>query len=358
MWLVPWRPQKQHQRLSNYNRDFSLLVNIISSSSPPSPQPQPQRRHHPPIPHIAMSGPITPSRTIASNGRGTPGSWKHPKLDEVLRRQEARSFSDRRVSRALKNGAALGTTFVVTHLFYNSRIYSGLPRNDVANIVYLGIYYLIFIIRVVFTYNIAFAIIGPLLGPDPMTDIPLTDDQRSSLSLPPTPHSTVTNHAAEVSHYITPPRYNKSSPLPQSPLLARPTTPTQSTTTPGRTFANVSGISNISGFSGVSGVSGINLSGKPRVTAAGSPIGPGQLLGSPGSFRSPSPVFNTPSPFKTIGSGLEKRHSFSSPMNTGARTGMIGQGSLAGAMQGNMSPSVVASGKWLHEQRNRRRDIF
>ncbi|KAF3200866.1 hypothetical protein TWF106_005453 [Orbilia oligospora] len=305
-----------------------------------------------------MPGPTTPSRAIVSSSQGTPGSWKHPKLDEVLRRQDARSFSDRRVSRALKNVGALGTTFVVTHFFYNSRIYSSLPRNDVANVFYLGIYYLIFVIRIILTYNTVFAIIGPLLGPDPMTDIPLTDDQRSILSLPPTPHSTIINHAGEVSQYITPPRYNRSSPLPQSPLLARPTTPTQSTTTPGRTFANVSGISNISGFSGVSGVSSIGYSGKPRVTAAGSPIGPGQLLGSPGSFRSPSPVFNTPSPFKTIGSGLEKRHSFSSPMGAGARNGMIGQGSLAGALQGNMSPSVVASGKWLHEQKNRRRDIF
>ncbi|KAK6523810.1 hypothetical protein TWF281_001778 [Arthrobotrys megalospora] len=288
-----------------------------------------------------MPGPVTPSRAGGPNGQGTPGSWKHPKLDEVLRRQDARSFSDRRVSRALKNAGALGTTFVITHLFYGSRIYSGLPRNDVANIFYLGVFYSIFITRVILAYNIAFAIVGPLLGPDPMTDIPLTEDQRSSLSLPPTPQSAVANHPADVSHYITPPRYNRSSPLPQSPLTNRPTTPTQ--TTPGRTFANISGI---------------NVSGKPRVTAAGSPIGPGQLLGSPGSFRSPSPVFNTPSPYKTIGSGLEKRHSFSSPMGTGARNGLIGQGSLAGTMQGNMSPSVVASGKWLHEQRNRRRDIF
>ncbi|KAK6339362.1 hypothetical protein TWF718_008782 [Orbilia javanica] len=307
-----------------------------------------------------MPGPVTPSRAIGGPpGQGTPGSWKHPKLDEVLRRQDARSFSDRRVSRALKNVGALGLTFVVTHFFYNSRIYSALPRNDVANIFYLGVYYLIFITRVIFTYNIVFAVIGPLLGPDPMVDIPLTADQRSSLSLPPTPQSIVTNQAGDVSHYITPPRYNRSSPLPQSQLLVRPTTPTQSSTaTPGRTFANVSGISNVSGFSGISGVSSVNMSGKPRVTALGSPIGPGQLLSSPGSFRSPSPVFNTPSPFKTIGSGLEKRHSFSSPMNAGARNNLIGQGSLAGAMQGTVSPSVVANGKWLHEQRNRRRDIF
>ncbi|KAK6352543.1 hypothetical protein TWF730_009367 [Orbilia blumenaviensis] len=298
-----------------------------------------------------MSGPITPSRSVGGpSGQGTPGSWKHPKLDEVLRRQDARSFSDRRVSRALKNASALGATFFVTHLFYNSRIYSKLPRNDVANLIYLGVFYLIFITRIIFAYNIAFAIIGPLLGPDPMIDIPLTEDQRSSLSLPPTPRSAVANHAAEVSHYITPPRYNRSSPLPQSPLSARPTTPT--TATPGRSFANVSGISNISG------ISSLNLSGRPRVTAAGSPIGPGQLLGSPGSFRSPSPVFNTPSPFKIFGSGLEKRHSFSSPMNAGARNGLIGQTSLAGALQGNMSPSVVASPKWLHEKRNRRPDIF
>ncbi|KAF3912867.1 hypothetical protein AA313_de0205035 [Arthrobotrys entomopaga] len=287
-----------------------------------------------------MPAPTTPSRTAATpKGQGTPGSWQHPKFDEIMRRQDARTFSDRRLSQALKNAGALTASLVISWTFYNSRLYSSLPRNDVCDLIYTVVHWSLNGLRFLFLYNICEAIFGTLRGPDPMVDIPLTADQRSTLSLPPTPNSTaVANAAGDTSHYVTPPRYNKSSPLP-SPATrgSAPTTPNS------RTFASISGIST-----------------KPRVTSAGSPVGPGQnLLTSPGSFRSPSPVFNTPSPLKPIGAGLEKRHSFSSPMNAnGARQALIGQGSLVGGMGNTASPTVVASGKWLFEQRNRKRDVF
>ncbi|EPS37752.1 hypothetical protein H072_8560 [Dactylellina haptotyla CBS 200.50] len=291
-----------------------------------------------------MPAPTTPSRTAAAppNGQGTPGSWKHPKFDEILRRQDARSFSDRRLTQALKNGGALAVSLILSYVFYNSRLYTNLPRNEFFNAVYVIVHWSLNGLRFLFVYNVFDAISGAFRGPDPMVDIPLTADQRSTLSLPPTPSSAaVAPIPAETSQYVTPPRYNKSSPLP-SPAN-RASTPTPSTPN-NRPFSNISGIS----------------SAKPRVTSTGSPVGPGQnLLTSPGSFRSSSPVFNTPSPLKPIGAGLEKRHSFSSPMNTnGTRQAMIGQGSLVGSMGTNASPSVVASGKWLYEQRNRKRDIF
>ncbi|KAF3927228.1 hypothetical protein ABW20_dc0106444 [Dactylellina cionopaga] len=293
-----------------------------------------------------MPAPVTPSRTAHPKGQGTPGSWKHPKFDEILRRQDARSLSDRRLSQALKNSSALIVSFIVTYFFYHSPIYSSLPKNDFFDIIYILVAFSINGVRFLFVYNIFDAIFGTIRGPDPMIDIPLTPDQRSTLSLPPTPNSIVVAPvAAETSHYITPPRYNKSSPLP-SPAN-RASTPTPSTPN-NRTFANISGISAISA-----------ISGKPRVTSTGSPVGPGQnLLTSPGSFRSPSPVFNTPSPYKPIGAGMDKRNGFSTPMSGNGRQALIGQGSLIGSGGTNGSPSVVASGKWLYEQRNRKRDIF
>ncbi|KAF3935302.1 hypothetical protein ABW19_dt0206286 [Dactylella cylindrospora] len=277
-----------------------------------------------------MASPVTPSRTGTPSRQGTPGSWKHPKFDEIMRRQDARAFSDRKLTQAIKNTAALGASFIVTYAFYSTNfIYSNLPRSDFFNTVYSAVSWSIILLRLLFVYNIFDAIVGTLRGPDMMVDIALTPDQRSSLSLPPTPGSAA---VAETSHYVTPPRYNKSSPLP-SPAARTPTTPTP--TTPNR------GI-------------GVGMSGKPRVTAAGSPVGPGQnLLTSPGSF-SPAPQFTSPSPLRPIG-GLEKRHSFGSPM--GQRQA-IGQGSIMGNIQSNVSPSVVASGKWLFEQKNRRRDVF
>ncbi|KAK6347139.1 hypothetical protein TWF696_007218 [Orbilia brochopaga] len=288
--------------------------------------------------------PTTPSRAAMpkASGAGTPGSWKHPKFDEIVRRQDARAFSDRQLAQTLKNTGALLASFVVVHLFHNSSLYSSLPRSDFFNAVYAAVAWSVTLLRLLFAYNIFDAVVGTLRGPDPVIDIPLTPDQRSTLSLPPTPSSTSVVAAAaaagDTSHYITPPRYNKSSPLPNPPGSARPTTPTPSTPQ-NRSLAGVSA--------------------KTRVTSAGSPVGPGQnLLTSPGSFRSPSPgpTFNSPSPFKPL-SGVEKRHSFGSPLGSAVRQ-TIGQGSLVAGGAGAVSPSVVASPKWLLEQRNRKRDLY
>ncbi|KAF3926699.1 hypothetical protein ABW21_db0203704 [Orbilia brochopaga] len=285
--------------------------------------------------------PTTPSRsaTPKGSGAGTPGSWKHPKFDEILRRQDARAFSDRQLAQTLKNTGALFASFLVTHLFQNSSLYSSLPRSDFFNAVYSAVAWSVTLLRLLFAYNVFDAVVGTLRGPDPVTDIPLTPDQRSMLSLPPTPSSTSAVAAAgDTSSYITPPRYNKSSPLPNPTGSARPTTPTPSTPQ-NRSLAGVSG--------------------KPRVTSAGSPVGPGQnLLTSPGSFRSPSPgpVFNSPSPYKPL-TGVEKRQAFGSPLGSAVRQ-TIGQGSLVAGGAGSQSPSVVASPKWLLEQRNRKRDLY
>lgn len=41
----------------------------------------------------------------------TPGKWRHPHLNEIVRRQNAATFGDRNVRRLIWNGAALLATW-------------------------------------------------------------------------------------------------------------------------------------------------------------------------------------------------------------------------------------------------------
>lgn len=63
-----------------------------------------------------QSAPSTPKATLAalspSEGSGTPGKWRHPQLSEIVRRQNAATFSDKDVKRLVWNGGALLMSWV------------------------------------------------------------------------------------------------------------------------------------------------------------------------------------------------------------------------------------------------------
>lgn len=67
-----------------------------------------------------QSAPSTPKAALAvpspSEGSGTPGKWRHPQLAEIVRRQNAATFSDKDVKRLIWNGGAL----LITWVFGNS----------------------------------------------------------------------------------------------------------------------------------------------------------------------------------------------------------------------------------------------
>lgn len=62
-----------------------------------------------PLPSTPKAAPAT---APPSAGSGTPGKWRHPQLNEIVRRQNAATFSDKNLRRVLWNGGALVTTFV------------------------------------------------------------------------------------------------------------------------------------------------------------------------------------------------------------------------------------------------------
>lgn len=66
------------------------------------------------------SAPSTPvSRAGQAAGSNPPtGSWRHPRLDEISRRQNAATFNDRNVKSVLWNLVLLLITFRAPALFY------------------------------------------------------------------------------------------------------------------------------------------------------------------------------------------------------------------------------------------------
>lgn len=157
-----------------------------------------------------MATPIRPSRpsTPATQSPSTPGKWRHPQFEEIIRRQQATTFSDQNVSKIVYNVVALFSLWVFQKL---AEAY--LPLYYLADWFYpfwdyvaYGTSYLLTGVRVIFLYNILVAC-QPLFRPkDDLSDIPLTPAQRKLLGLeptstPPTPGST----------YVTPPRYPRTN---------------------------------------------------------------------------------------------------------------------------------------------------
>jgi nucleoporin POM34 len=173
----------------------------------------------------------------------------------------------------------------------------------------------IWLIRLLFAYNIFMAFM-PLIRrwtPDDIADIPLTPSQRQAMNLDPnvlpprTPGSVY-----ESPNYVTPPRYQKS-------------TPRGSFGTPGERHSP--------------------LSGSPRASMAKS------TSNSPFSPNTGSPLFQ-----KAVGGGsTTKRLSFDNRGSPLGNSSLFGESSSSG-LPGTPTPgggkaSVGLNSKWLYEKR-------
>jgi len=253
-----------------------------------------------------MSTPARPSPPVAQTPVSTPqtGTWRHPKMDEIVRRQNAASFTDRNMRNILYNIAGIVAVFFLTRSLWNSfpsLFQEGRSLQPYAEYSYLAI-------QTVFIYNIVMACWPLFRAKDDMSDIPLTPAQRKLLGLPPSSAPPTPG-----SQYVTPPRY------------ARTPTP-------------------LSGSPATKGVySGSPLAGK------GSPLA-GSISGSPFSPGA-SPLLQ-----KAMGgaSSGSRRHSYGSPSSLGPT------GSRMGSIEAPGTPSPASRGtgiglnsKWLYDKGRR-----
>lgn len=177
--------------------------------------------------------PVTPAAQKVQQETPT-GSWRHPKLNEIVRRQNAAAFDESNVRSVVANAAVLFFTYAV----FNAKLPLAVLRmlqyvwqsfpcllhdindDDRANLInftnslpYSS--YGLGAIRLVFVLNIIQALWPLVLRyyPDDVADIPLTPSQRQAMGLDPnvsTPQTPGSEYASP--NYITPPRYQRSTP--------------------------------------------------------------------------------------------------------------------------------------------------
>ncbi|PYI06117.1 NPCC-domain-containing protein [Aspergillus sclerotiicarbonarius CBS 121057] len=155
----------------------------------------------PSTPKVATASAATP------DGSQTPGKWRHPHLQEVVRRQNAGTFGDHHVKKLVWNVIALLGTWAFENTF---KSYSLLLQNISQLPTYPEL--VLYVLRLIFVLNMLVALY-PLFRPkDNFSDIPLTPTQRSLLGLDPSTQSLTPG-----STYVTPPRYRLSASRNASP---------------------------------------------------------------------------------------------------------------------------------------------
>ncbi|KAH7413956.1 nuclear pore complex component-domain-containing protein [Phaeosphaeria sp. MPI-PUGE-AT-0046c] len=169
----------------------------------------------------ASRAPLTPSTPATPAAQAdqayTPsGKWKHPKFDEIARRQYATTFDERNVRAIVANAALLFLSLYGNTVASTVKVleYAATPINAVVKAV-PGSEWAIMLVRLAFVANVAIAFL-PLVRryyPDDIADIPLTPSQRASMGLRAGVLSPQTPGSAYASpNYVTPPRYQRSTP--------------------------------------------------------------------------------------------------------------------------------------------------
>ncbi|KAH6666886.1 nuclear pore complex component-domain-containing protein [Halenospora varia] len=260
----------------------------------------------------AVSTPARPSTPInhpkAPSAPATPqtGTWRHPKLDEIVRRQNAATFSEKNIKMIAWNALSVAVVSAI-----GRSLWANLPNlfhaGKVLHPYATWIYYLL---HCVFVYNIIFALFPLFRSTDNIEDIPLTPAQRKLLGLPPS-----SRPATPDIKYETPPKYLRTP----TPLGGSPKNRGTYSDSP--------------------------LSGKGDSPFSGS------RSGSPFSTGPASPLLQ-----KAMGAGSNgnRRHSYGSPSPLGpgvSRINLEAPGSPSPAA--GKAPTVGLNSKWLYDKGRR-----
>ncbi|KAJ4986539.1 nuclear pore complex component [Stagonosporopsis vannaccii] len=164
-----------------------------------------------------MAAPATPQ----TPGPQTPqlhtpnGSWKHPKFEEITRRQYATTFDEHNVKVVVANAALLAASFCANAVTAKVKLldYAATPVNALIQHTPYSEWGIL-AVRLFFAVNILNAFL-PLVRryyPDDIADIPLTPSQRTSMGLKPSASSQTPGSSYASPAYVTPPRYSRSTP--------------------------------------------------------------------------------------------------------------------------------------------------
>ncbi|KAG9519697.1 hypothetical protein KCV07_g4778, partial [Aureobasidium melanogenum] len=177
----------------------------MSSTAIMKPSPAQSRFVAPTTPLRPSSAPSTPQKSQQPPTKvETPGTWRHPNMDDINRRKNASTFTSDNVHAILVNAVAL-----LVLLLGPAMLSDYTPTALTAYLKSMDPYaaWATLLLRCIPVLNISLALM-PLFRPkDEMTDIPLTREQRQLLGL--TPQNLPL--PAGSPGYVTPPRYSRAS---------------------------------------------------------------------------------------------------------------------------------------------------
>lgn len=147
------------------------------------------------------------------------GTWRHPRLDDIARRQSASIFGQRNLRRAAVSIGCLIATFYIIPLIPNWLKYASNTISNSSTAHPLNsaraltppealpfVDYALYLLRAFLTINLLYSLSPLYARPDSLTDIPLTPTQRHLLGLAPSSVPETPGSA-----YVTPPRYARST---------------------------------------------------------------------------------------------------------------------------------------------------
>ncbi|OTA67824.1 NPCC-domain-containing protein [Hypoxylon sp. EC38] len=272
-------------------------------------------------PAAAQTAVTTPQKSAPATPPVTesPGTWRHPRLPEIIRRQDATNFTEKNIKRI-----AINVAILITCIFLHSFLSRYLPpRKWWGYTLWNYARYTYWTALAIPLFNIGTNLLPLMRKKDDFSDIPLTPGQRRLLGLPPT---NVPPTPGSV--YSTPPRYART------PSISGSAGSKRSFSGSPRSTASNDG-------SPTRGGSGNNLAG------LGSPSSPLLHRAMNGARRSSFGSYGSPSVLGTsIGSSL------------GASTG-----SFFGGVPDTPSPTppvgkrstIGLNSKWLYEKGRDRR---
>lgn len=249
----------------------------------------------------------------------SPGTWRHPRLDEITRRRNATTFTEKNVRRIAYNVVAflgLWAAEVLGKRYFGSQMYGVVPLLVVASAdssripLAFRLYasWAWFLIKILPLVQIGFACLPLIRKEDDLSDIPLTPAQRKLLGLPaataaPTPNA----------KFSTPPRYSR--------------TPS---------------IAGSAGSRGSYTSSPLSGRGSPSLGASIGPLGTSSPPSSPLLHKGPS----------ALGSRRRSSLSSSTPFGASTSSSLFGD-SGSHSPSGGKRTSVGLNNKWLYEKGRR-----
>ncbi|KAI0169607.1 NPCC-domain-containing protein [Hypoxylon sp. FL1284] len=242
---------------------------------------------------MAQTSVSTPKRqAVATPVTDSPGTWRHPRMQEIIRRQEAATFTDQNLRRIAVNVAVLLAVVLVHGLL--ARV---LPsRRAFPYLVWYYSRYAYWAVLAVPLFNIGANLLPLVRTKDDLSDIPLTPSQRKLLGLPPSSAPPTPG-----SVYSTPPRFSRTPSISGSAGSKR-----SFSSSPRSPFSNQgSPVGGSGGGNGPTNLGGLGLQSSPllqkamngaRRSSLGSPSPMGASMGASTGTSFFGGVPDSPSP--------------------------------------------------------------